>query len=306
MARPLKPTPPPLRHVAVVTSSAAEDAVGVVLEAVVGVTPGVHVDLPSQRVTVSAYVPVADAGVAPLRARLRAALAGLRAHGIDPAPAAVSIRKVPPRDWSESWKRHFKPMEVGGRLLVKPTWSRRRPKAGQAVLLLDPGLSFGTGQHATTRFCLAEVVRLHAPGRPLSLLDAGMGSGILALAAAAIGYGHVEGFDFDPDCVRIARENARLNRLARRVAFEQADVTRLPRRPARTFDVVCANLMHDLLVAEAHRIVARVARGGRLVLAGILGHQFPAVERAYAERGWTVERDAFEGEWRSATFVLKR
>lgn len=302
----MKPPKPPLRHVAVVTSHEAEDAVGVVLETVAGVTPGVHVDLPSQRVTVSAYVHVADAAVAPLRARLRAAIDGLPEHGIDPAPASLSIRKVPPRDWSESWKRHFKPIEVGGRLLVKPTWSRRRPKAGAAVLLLDPGLSFGTGQHATTRFCLGEVVRLLAPGQRPSLLDAGMGSGILALAAAAIGYGHVEGFDFDPDCVRIARENARLNQLARRVAFAEADVTRLPKRPERTFDVVCANLMHDLLVAECRRIAARVAPGGRLVLAGILAHQFPAVERAYADLGWVVERDATEGEWRSATFALKR
>jgi len=306
MARPVKPSNPPLRHVAVVTSHEAEDAVGVVLEAVAGVTPGVHVELPSQRVTVSAYVHVADAGVAPLRARLRAALDGLRGHGIDPAPATVTIRKVPPKDWSESWKRHFKPIEVGGRLLVKPTWSRRRPKAGAAVLLLDPGLSFGTGQHATTRFCLEEVVRLHAPGQRRSLLDAGMGSGILALAAAAVGYGHVEGFDFDPDCVRIARENARLNQLGRRVAFGEADVTRLPKRPERTFDVVCANLMHDLLVAECRRIAARVAPGGRLVLAGILSHQFPNVERAYADLGWAVERDATEGEWRSATLALKR
>lgn len=301
----MKPSNPPLRHVAVVTSHEAEDAVGVVLEAVAGVTPGVHVELPSQRVTVSAYVHVADAGVAPLRARLRAALDGLRGHGIDPAPAAVTIRKVPPKDWSESWKRHFKPIEVGARLLVKPTWSRRRPKAGAAVLLLDPGLSFGTGQHATTRFCLEEVVRLHAPGQRPSLLDAGMGSGILALAAAAVGYGHVEGFDFDPDCVRIARENARLNQLGRRVAFGEADVTRLPKKPERTFDVVCANLMHDLLVAESRRIAARVAPGGRLVLAGILSHQFAAVERAYADLGWAVERDATEGEWHSATLALK-
>lgn len=304
MARPVKPSNPPLRHVAVVTSHEAEDAVGVVLEAVAGVTPGVHVELPSQRVTVSAYVHVADAGVAPLRARLRAALDGLSEHGIDPAPATVTIRKVPPKDWSESWKRHFKPIEVGARLLVKPTWSRRRPKAGAAVLLLDPGLSFGTGQHATTRFCLEEVVRLHAPGQRRSLLDAGMGSGILALAAAAVGYGHVEGFDFDPDCVRIARENARLNQLGRRVTFGEADVTRLPKRPERTFDVVCANLMHDLLVAECRRIAARVAPGGRLVLAGILSHQFPAVEHAYADLGWAVERDATEGEWHSATLAL--
>ena len=302
MARPLKSVVP-LRCVAVSTSPSAEEAVSAVVEAVTGVVPGVHVDLASGTTTVAAYREVADGDVAPLRSRLRDALEELRGHGLDIGPATVVLRKVPARDWAESWKRHFKPMEVGARLLVKPTWSRRRARSGQAVLLLDPGLSFGTGQHATTRFCLAEVVRLHEPGRPKSLMDAGMGSGILALAAAAVGYGHVEGFDFDPDCVRIARENAVLNGLESRVTLGEADVTRLPRRAARVFDVVCANLMHDLLVAEASRIAARVAKGGRLVLAGILVQQFPAVEAAYRAQGWAVERDATEGEWRSATLA---
>lgn len=132
-----------------------------------------------------------------------------------------------------------------------------------------------------------------------------MGSGILALAAVALGYAPVEGFDYDPDCVRTARENAALNRLQDKVRFEQADVTRIPMRPERHYDVVCANLMADLLIAEAKRIVApRVAKGGRLVLAGILVTQFPQVEAAYGKLGWKRIADCTEGEWKSASFEL--
>ena len=135
-------------------------------------------------------------------------------------------------DWAESWKRHFKPIEIGDALLVKPSWSKRRPRKNQAVVILDPGLSFGTGQHPTTAFCLREIVRLklakergrlarefktrhHAdePSALQSFLDIGTGSGILAIAAAKLGYQPVHAFDFDAEAVRIARANARANRV---------------------------------------------------------------------------------------------
>lgn len=301
MARSLKH---PLRQVAVATNADAEDAVFATLERILGVTPGIHTDVQTGAVTVSTFCPLPDARVAPLRAEIRTALAGLVECGVDPTPARVAIRKVAARDWAESWKRHFKPVSIGRKLLVKPTWNRRKPVQGQAMVLLDPGLSFGTGQHATTRFCLQELVRFRNPDRPQSVLDAGMGSGILALAAVALGYAPVDGFDYDPDCVRTARENAALNRLQDRVRFEQADVTRIPMRPERRYDVVCANLMADLLIAEAKRIVARVAKGGRLVLAGILVTQFPQVEAAYGKLGWKRIADCTEGEWKSASFEL--
>lgn len=301
MARSLKH---PLRQVAVATNADAEDAVFATLERILGVTPGIHTDVQTGAVTVSTFCPLPDARVAPLRAEIRAALAGLVDCGVDPTPGRVAIRKVPARDWAESWKRHFKPVSIGRKLLVKPTWNRRKPVQGQAMVLLDPGLSFGTGQHATTRFCLQELVRFRNSDQPQSVLDAGMGSGILALAAVALGYAPVDGFDYDPDCVRTARENAALNGLQDKVQFEQADVTRIPMRPERRYDVVCANLMADLLIAEAKRIVARVAKGGRLVLAGILVTQFPQVEAAYGQLGWKRIADCTEGEWKSASFQL--
>ena len=131
----------------------------------------------------------------------------------------MRLNKVPPEDWAESWKRHFKPIEIGGDLLILPSWSKRKPKTGQAVVVLDPGLSFGTGQHATTSFCLNEIVKLRRSSKAseLSLLDGGTGSGILAIAAAKLGYKPVEAFDFDPVSVRVARANATSNGVNRKV-----------------------------------------------------------------------------------------
>jgi ribosomal protein L11 methyltransferase len=295
---------PTLRQVAILTNDQSEDAVFALIEQVTGVTPGIHTDIQTGLVTVSAFLPLPDSNLTPLRRDLNDGLRRIIDAGLDPAPARVRIRKVPPRDWAESWKRHFKPVAIGRQLLVKPTWNRRKPLPGQALVLLDPGLSFGTGQHATTRFCLAELVRFRAPTRTQSLLDAGSGSGILALGAVALGYSPVEGFDFDPDCVRTAVENTALNGMTGQVDWSVADVTRLPRRVKHRFDVVCANLMHDLLISEADTLTARVKSGGLLVLAGILTTQFPAVEAAYKTLGWKLVRAHTEGEWRSGSFAV--
>ena len=141
-----------LRQVSITTHPGAEEAVTALVGRVSGQTPSVYADMATGLTTVSAYLPLPDAKVATTRAALRAGLAGLEDAGIDAAPGRIAIRRVKPLDWSESWKRHFRPIEIGASLLVRPTWSRRKPKAGQQVVLLDPGLSFGTGQHATTHF----------------------------------------------------------------------------------------------------------------------------------------------------------
>ncbi len=295
----------PLRRIAVSTNPAAEDAVSALLERETGQTPGIHLDLRTGAVSVSAFATPSPGETVALRARLLAELAGLREFGIDPAPARVSIRIVPPRDWSESWKRHFQPIDIAGKLLVRPTWSQRKPRRGQAMVELDPGLSFGTGQHATTRFCLEQVVGLRRPGTAQSLLDAGTGSGILALSAARLGYSPVEAFDYDPDCVRIARANSALNAIGG-IRIAEGDATRLPARPKAVFDVVCANLMHDVLIAAKSRLTAHVAPGGTLVTAGILATQFDSVAKAYAGIGWEVAETRTEGEWRSGSFRFSR
>lgn len=292
-----------LKQVAVRCNATAEDAVALLLEQVTHVVPGIHTDVQTGAITLSSFTELSVTEAAQVRRELRGALRELADQGLDPAPATISIRQVPPKDWAESWKRHFKPVDIEGRLLLKPTWSRRQPRPGQALVLLDPGLSFGTGQHATTRFCLQELVRFRDPSADQTLLDMGTGSGILALAGVALGYDNVEGFDFDPDCVRTAGENAVLNGMASSVSFQQQDVTRLPARPSQRFSAVCANLMADLLISQSARISARVAKAGILILAGILDTQFPQVEAAYGALGWRRLRDCREGEWRSASFI---
>ncbi|MBL9171959.1 MAG: 50S ribosomal protein L11 methyltransferase [Verrucomicrobiales bacterium] len=291
-----------LRQISITVAPEAEEDVAELLREEFGQPPSSHLDLATGLCTVSVYWGLPASEIPAARASLREGLKDLVLGGLDIRPGRIGIRKVPPRDWSESWKRHFRPIEVGRTLLVQPTWSRRKPKAGQALVLLDPGLSFGTGQHATTRYCLERITQLRRPGSPQSMLDAGSGSGILAIAAAKLGYSPVAAFDYDAEAVRISRTNCRLNGVEGQVQPELKDLTKMPRKTGERFDVVCANLICDLLVAEHGRLLARLKPRGSLVVAGILESQFPEVERALTASGLRKRGARTEGEWRSGWF----
>src|SRR5205814_9828492 len=133
------------------------------------------------------------------RARLADALENIRNAGLKLGPARIKLERVRSQDWSESWKRHFKPLEIGRELLIRPSWSKRRAHKDQAVVVLDPGLSFGTGQHPTTAFCLRQLATRRIPGQAQSFLDIGTGSGILAISAARLGYGPIRAIDSDSE-----------------------------------------------------------------------------------------------------------
>lgn len=292
-----------LRSISITTSLSAEDAVGVLLELERGQTPSSYTDALTRLSTVSVYGEIETQDVAGIKRRLREGLQALADDGIDIVPARIQVKKVPARDWSESWKRHFKPLDLGPRLLVKPTWSRRVPKKTQALVVLDPGLSFGTGQHATTRFCLEQLVALRDPQSAQSMLDVGTGSGILAIAAVKLGYQPVNAFDFDADCVRVANENTELNGVAAVLIVTHDDITQVPKKPKQRYSVVCANLICDLLIAERDRLLARVTPGGSLVLAGILETQFTLVRKTFEAAGWKLVAATTDKEWRSGTFM---
>jgi len=237
---------------------------------------------------------------------LRSGLEQIQACGLNIRPGKIITRKVRREDWAESWKKHFKPLKIGRALLVKPSWSRRRPRAGQAVVVLDPGLSFGTGQHPTTAFCLEQLVAHRQAGQLQSFLDIGTGSGILAIGAAKLGYSPVHAFDLDPTSVRIAKANATHNDVLKHVRIFRRDLTRLPLRSVTKFDVICANLVDDLLIAQSKRIVNRLQPDGILVVAGILQAQFERVRLVYADAGLRLVATRVKQEWQSGTFATNQ
>jgi ribosomal protein L11 methyltransferase len=213
-------------------------------------------------------------------------------------------------EWRDSYKAHFKAWHFG-RLHWVPVWDRGRypVPADAEVLWLDPGLAFGTGNHETTRLCVERLISLEQRlGRErtsrFSVIDAGCGSGILALSAAKLGFGTIFGFDNDPEAVRVSQENAALNAVGNGVVFEVGDlVTGLAGRQA---DVVMANILADVLIRFAPNLVQSVTPGGSLVLSGILATENEAVRTAFGAivPNWACDF-AVMGEWSDVLLVRK-
>lgn len=311
-----------LWRISIATSREAEEPVTELLASLADQPASSFFHLETRKVTVSTYFEKKPTGLAALLQELHAGLVNIRRCGLDVRPGKILSTRIPRESWAHSWKRHFKPLEIGDALLIKPSWVRRKAKRGQALVVLDPGLSFGTGQHPTTEFCLRQIVKQSAKNKlkprgghadvdlnrqscKPSLLDVGTGSGILAIAAAKLGFAPVVAFDFDPESVRVASANARKNGVATRMRLSRQDLTRLPLRSAIRYDVVCANLISTLLIAERKRIVARLKPDGVLVLAGILKSEFMLVEKAFGKLGFRLKATTTRKEWRSGAFVIK-
>jgi len=292
-------------RVSVLTTSEAADAVTDLLGNLLEEPASSYTNVDTGSALVSAYLRTKPADFLKKRDILRVRLDRVAACGLSVGPGRITLTRIPRRDWAEAWKRHFKPIEIGTKLLLRPSWSNRRPRKGQALVLLDPGLSFGTGQHPTTRFCLQQTVIRRDARKPQAFLDLGTGSGILALAAARVGYDPVDALDCDPEAVRVARANARLNGLSNRVHFSLNDVARLPERSARRYSIICANLLSDLLLIHRRRFLARMAPDGLLVLAGVLEREFAEVQSTYEAAGLRLVASQTTGEWRSGAFAWK-
>ena len=187
-------------------------------------------------------------------------------------PPAYGVEDVAEQNWVQLTQSQFEPIRVSERLWIVPSW-HEAPDPNALVLVLDPGMAFGTGSHPTTRLCLEWLERTVTPG--VSLLDYGCGSGILAIAAAKLGAAEVLGVDIDLQAVTAARNNAERNTVSAR--FDDS-----ARPLAGQFDIVVANILANPLKALAPAITAHVRRGGRLALSGILLEQAEDLIAIYA------------------------
>lgn len=215
--------------------------------------------------------------------------------GLSLAPTLGTLARS---DWAESWKRFFHVEKISARVVVRPSWEAYDAQPGECVIQLDPGLSFGTGKHATTQACLKFLDALATENPRRSVLDMGCGSGILAIGAKLLGFAEVRGFDNDPDCLRVSNENAAINGVS--IPFALDDLSHA--NPAA--DVVVANILAPVLIQFARQVAGSVAQGpqARLVVSGILDEQYAAVCAAYQAQGLEEVESLLVESWRSGLF----
>lgn len=259
---------------------------------------------------VCGYLPVDDQ-LEENRRRLEEALWYL--GRIRPLPAP-RFRTVEEQDWSQAWKQHYRPIAIGERLIVVPAWLES-PDPERIAVRMDPGMAFGTGTHPTTQLCLGLIEYLYSEKhsakddtlslpssafRPLSLIDIGCGSGILAVAALKLGAQTALGVDIDVESVQATQANAELNGVAGRLQVGLGSVAEIRRGEfaLRRATLVLANILAPVIVHLLDEGLADLLEpGGVLVLSGILEEQMGDIEAALAKHGLQMMARRQSGDW---------
>ncbi len=205
----------------------------------------------------------------------------------------LTTRTVREADWANNWKQYFKPLPVGERLLILPTWEQSDNTDGRTVLHIDPGMAFGTGGHDTTRLVLQTLEQVVRPGD--RFLDIGCGSGILSIAALLFGAQSAFGVDIDPLAVKTARENGLLNGMDEpRYTIVEGD---LADKVTGRYEVVAANIVADAIIALSPAVPAFLQEGGTYVVSGIIDVREAEVVAALERCGFAVCRREEHGGW---------
>ena len=251
-------------------------------------------------VKVTGYFPI-DGHLNDVIAQIQSELRRLRALELDfdLGKLEVITQGFENEDWSESWKKAFKPIRLGEHFVIRPGWAEFDPLPGDKVIEIDPGLAFGTGTHETTGMCTALVEKYVRPGQ--RVIDIGTGSGILAIAAAHMGADEVLATDLDPVAVRVAAENAGINGFGDRISCRCGDLLDVVDVSG---DVVIANIIADVIIMLAKPVRARIADGGLFICSGIAVDRRDDVIRALNEADYEILDEPVKGEW--AAFAARK
>lgn len=244
---------------------------------------------------VSAFVPASDNPAE----HLSFARDHLAAAGID---AQVSVGgTVSEADWADQWKKYYHPIHTGKRVVIVPVWEEYESKEGEVVVLMDPGMAFGTGTHETTRLCAAMLEDFDPSGK--SVLDVGCGSAILAITAAKLGASEAFACDIDPESVKVARRNCELNKTPN-VRCEISDL--LKQVPEGKYDIILANIVADVIIRLSPDAPRFLADGGVLIVSGIIVERADEVKAALTAQGFEVVSERTENGWLCAAARLAR
>src|SRR5208337_3505460 len=200
------------------------------------------------------------------------------------------------RDWNESWKKKFEPIDAGECFSILPP--RENRKEGRINLIIDPGMAFGTGHHETTRTCLMLLERFAQNCTKGRFLDVGTGTGILAIAASMLGFSHVVALDTDPLAINASQRNIKLNNIENIVIREGTVANAFG-----TFDFIAANLLSDILINIAPDLAPCLDPAGIALMSGMLSGQEDDVIEAMVKQGLKLSEKYFDGRWVSVAMT---
>ena len=202
------------------------------------------------------------------------------------------VDEIEEENWNEKWEQTIQPQQVG-QFLVKPTWSDALPQGDSILLEIDPKMAFGTSYHETTRLALRQLSEISFKGK--RVMDAGTGTGILAIAAVKLGAAHVTGFDIDPWSQKNAMANIYLNQVHERVDIRSGSIETI--RDGESFDVVLANINRNVILELLSFLIGRTNSQGEMLLTGLLHSDEEVIRQALSDYPVTISSQQAEGEW---------
>ena len=215
--------------------------------------------------------------------------ARLDAEGIEYETSIVGVNE---EDWANNWKQYYHTQRIGKRIIVTPSWEEYTPVEGEVQMRLDPGMAFGTGTHDTTRLCLELLEEVVTP--ETRILDVGTGSGILSVGGVLLGAPSALGVDIDPVAVKVANENAEINKVNGKTEFVCGDLTD---KVHGKFEIVTANIVADVIIRLLSTVKNYLLKGGVLIVSGIIDTRADEVENACHEAGFVTEKRLEHGGW---------
>lgn len=248
---------------------------------------------------VTTYLPVNES-TAERRSRIDIGVR-LVAHVADISP--LRERLVAEEDWQSAWKEHFHVLPVSRRITICPTWREHAAADGEIVVMLDPGMAFGTGHHPTTRACLRQLDRLVHPG--MDALDVGCGSGILSIAAAKLGANNVFALEIDSVAVNVAKQNIRDNRVQHTVRVTQGSLPHPDALPA-SYDIALANISAKVVSEIAADLARCVRPNGHIIASGILLENKHIAEQALSNAGAAIQHTTIDADWVTLTATVHK
>lgn len=204
----------------------------------------------------------------------------------------ILVNEVNEEDWSNSWKAYYKPIKVGKKLVIRPSWEEYSSDKAEQIITLDPGMAFGTGTHPSTNMCLLALEKYLKPGD--SVIDVGTGSGILAITAAKLGADNIIAVDIDPVAVEVAQKNIELNKVENLIRVEYGDLLPVVAKQA---DLVLANIVAKIIIELTPRLKKVFRPGGIFIAGGIIREREKEVLESLQQQGYELLELHRQGEW---------
>jgi len=219
---------------------------------------------------------------------------------LDTGTLEIFKKEVKQENWENEWKKYFNVQKVSDSIVIKPSWEKYTPKAGEKIIDIDPGMAFGTGTHETTRMCINAIEKYMNKGD--SLIDIGCGSGILSIAAVHLGAKKVIAVDLDKLAVKVSKENVDLNGFSNTIDVRYGDLTDVIDEKA---DVIVANIIADIIAKLSENIADFIKDGGYFISSGIINDKKDFVISKLKENNFDIIEENNDGEWNCIVSKVK-